>query len=138
MRRLGKTTPAMAPWKHGLIGLAGLGVAGLSSAPALGNSLYEPVLITRISIDASGNAYLMTSPNVPDNHPSYPTPACAVGNPTGYQAIFSAQTPGGQAMLSVALSARLSKTPVRIVSNGVCTFHPNIEGISYLDILPAN
>jgi hypothetical protein len=80
----------------------------------------------------------MTSPATPISHPSYPNPACATGSPTGWQAIFNGTTPAGQAMLSVALSAKLSRTPVRIVSNGTCAIHPNIEGVSYIDILPVN
>jgi hypothetical protein len=110
----------------------------IQAVPASANAHYEPVIITRISIDASGNAYLMVSPPTPVVHPSVPPAVCGANSPTGWQAVFNSSTPAGQAMLSLALSAKLSRTPVRIVGNGVCVIHGNIEGVSYLDILPAN
>jgi hypothetical protein len=109
-----------------------LGVA--PQVASAGGVWIEPTYITRIGLDPSGNAYVQVTPSTPNAVAGYAVPACAVN--TGWQAVFNATTPAGQAFLSMAMSARLARTPVRLIGSGVCTVHPQVETISYLDILP--
>jgi hypothetical protein len=94
----------------------------------------EPTYIMRSGLDPIGNAYVQVTPSTPNAVAGYTVPACAVN--AGWQTAFNATTPAGQAFLSMAMSARLARTPVRLIGSGVCTVHPQVETISYLDILP--
>jgi hypothetical protein len=124
--------------RNPLRGRAALGLmatlgALLLPASANANGWWEPAIITRISVDVSGNVYLMVTPSA--SAPGQTPPPCSAN--TGWQTVFSSTTPAGQAMLSMAIAAKMSKTPVRLIGNGTCSIHPAVEGTSYIDLLPS-
>jgi hypothetical protein len=122
--------------KRRAAGIAAAVCAFVTLAPETsiaGGVWIEPTYITRIGLDPSGNAYIQVTPSTPNPIAGYAAPACATN--TGWQAAFNATTPAGQAFLSMAISARLARAPVRLVGSGVCNVHPQVETISYLDIL---
>jgi hypothetical protein len=90
----------------------------------------EPARIIRVGVDKDGIAYIKTdSATVAGQTPA----ACST---QGYwQAAFNSATPAGQAMLSVALAAKLANASVRIVGTGACSVHPSIEVTLVVDIL---
>lgn len=102
------------------------------SMPASAAGLWEPATIKRISVDANGIAFLELDPGAPNA--GHVKAACSING--FWEAAFDATTPAGQALLSLALSANLSKKPVRVVGSGTCPAFGSIEGVSYLDILP--
>lgn len=102
--------------------------------PASAAGLWEPATITRISVSAGGIAFLRLDPSAPNA--GHVKAACSTNGL--WQVAFDASTPAGQAMLSLALSANLSKKPVRVVGSGTCPANAGVEGISFFDILPVD
>ena len=109
------------------------GFSGVAPQVATATGIWvEPTFITRIGLNPSGIAFLQVSPKIPIA--GNVAPACVVN--TDWQGAFDATTPAGQAFLSMAMSARLARTPVRLIGSGACTVHGQVETLSYLDILP--
>lgn len=104
------------------------------SMPAKAAGLWEPATITRISVNAGGVAFIRLDPRA--SNAGHVKAACSTNG--FWEAAFDASTPAGQAMLSLALSAKLSKAPVRVVGSGTCPAFASVEGISFLDILPVD
>ncbi|MEP2103958.1 MAG: hypothetical protein ABJP02_17665 [Parasphingorhabdus sp.] len=102
--------------------------------PASAAGLWEPATITRISVNSGGTAFLRLDPI--STNVGYVKAGCSTNGL--WQVAFDASTPAGQAMLSLALSAHLSKKPVRVVGSGTCPANAGVEGISFFDILPAD
>ncbi len=102
--------------------------------PASAAGLWEPATITRISVSSGGIAFLRVAPSA--SNAGHVKAACSTNGL--WQVAFDASTPAGQAMLSLALSAHLSKKPVRVVGSGTCSANAGVEGVSYLDILPVD
>ncbi len=104
--------------------LALLGALAFST-PASAAGLWEPATITRISVSAGGIAFLRLDPSA--SNAGHVKAACSTNGL--WQVAFDATTPAGQAMLSLALSAKLSKHSVRVVGSGACSANPGVEGI---------
>lgn len=106
----------------------------LAPLPVKASGFWEPVTITRISVNSTGVAFIRVDPRA--SNAGYVKAACSTNG--FWEVAFDASTPAGQAMLSLALSAKLSKNPVRIVGSGTCPAFASVEGVSYFDILPAD
>jgi hypothetical protein len=112
----------------------------LNGSPAAAEMYYEPAVITRIAVDSNNVAFIRLEPVSGASGPltSAAGHAVATCSTHGYwQATFNVSTASGQAMLAVALSARLARLPVRVVGANGCPYHPQVEGIYVLDILPS-
>lgn len=102
--------------------------------PAKAAGLWEPATITRISLRVDGVTFIRV--DLRTSNAGHVKAACSIN---GYWDVaFDASTAAGQAMLSLALSAKLSKHPVRVTGSGTCPAYPSIEGISFLEILPVD
>ncbi len=100
--------------------------------PANAAGLWDPATITRISVSAGGVAFINVEPGA--SKAGHVKAACSVNG--FWEVAFDATTPTGQAMLSLAVSAKLSKSPVRITGSGTCPAWGSVEGIAWIDILP--
>jgi hypothetical protein len=117
------------------IALVVCGVLELAPMSSIAGGVWiEPTYITRIGLDPGGLAFVQVSPKIPNTVAGYAAPACAVN--ADWQGVFNAATPTGQAFLSMAISARLARTPVRLIGTGACSLHGQVETLGYLDILP--
>jgi hypothetical protein len=111
----------------------------MHSSAASAGMYYEPAVITRVAVDNNNIAFIRLEPVLPASGPltsaaGWPVATCST---QGYwQATFNVSTASGQAMLALALSARLAHSPVRVVGGIGCPYHSQIEGITVLDILP--
>ena len=102
----------------------------VSPNAAMAVGAVETAKVVRISVQSDGSAYLAT--NISGGVPG--APACS--GTTAYHFAFWANTPTGQALLSAALSAKLSQVDVRIYGTGACTVHGAIETMTFIDLKP--
>ncbi|MEO9600701.1 hypothetical protein [Parasphingorhabdus sp.] len=112
------------------------GVLMLTSWPSVANAAghWNPVVVERVGLNQHGTAFITvdTSTSTATSTP----PACSTN---GYWHVaFDAKTATGQALLSMAISAKLSKNPVRLIGNNICDAYSTIEGVNVLDLIPTN
>jgi len=104
-----------------LIGMLAAGLSGVSaSALAYGDA--RPGFIVNIQPNASGLVFF----NQSSAHTN--KPACAASNDRW---AINAATPGGQALLSVLLTAYAAGKAVTITGTGACAEWPDTEGVVY-------
>lgn len=104
----------------------------LALSLAQANGHYEPAKVIRVGVDASGRGFIAL--DVSASTAVSTPPSCSTN--TFWHAAFDATTEPGKAILSLALSAKLSGQNVRLIGNNVCNGHSSIEGIYVLDLAP--
>lgn len=100
--------------------------------PAHAEGHWNPVQVTRVGLNASGIAFVTVDTSTSQATSTPPT--CSTNG--FWHVAFDVKTDAGKAMLSMAMSAKLSGQKIRLIGSNVCNAHSTIEGIYVIDLVP--
>jgi len=113
-----------------ILGTIMLAFSIAGSANAAGH--WNPVKVMQVGVNTSGVAFVKVDTST--SQATSTPPACSSNG--FWQIAFDAKTDAGKAILSMAMSAKLSGQNIRLIGSNTCNAYSTIEDIYVIDLVP--
>ncbi|MEP2990310.1 MAG: hypothetical protein ABJN65_00975 [Parasphingorhabdus sp.] len=115
-----------------LILFSGLAFSLSMASPVQAAGHWNPVKVQQVGVNSSGTAFIKVHTNTSQANST--PPACSING--FWQVAFDAKSDAGKAILSMAMSAKISGQYIRLIGSNVCTTYASIEDVYVIDLVP--